>query len=128
MKGWTVTIGLAGLLGSQVASAAIYTEEPDPAYEALSQAAYCMNHFLYRTSSHIAYQPAQEAQRALVTQLSSLHDTVKISEAIRLAFYAASLPRKDDSIPPHCWQFIPKDQRIDETQMQYFLKHGAIKP
>jgi hypothetical protein len=128
MKAWTAAIGFAGLLGSQMASAVIFTEEPDPAYEALSQSAYCMNHFLYRTSSHISYQAAHEAQTALVTQLNSLHDTVKVAEAIRLAFYAASLPRKDDSVPPHCWQFIPKDHNMDETQMQYFLKHGAIKP
>lgn len=128
MKAGIAAIGLAGLLGSQVASAAIYTEVPDPEYEALSQSAYCMNHFLYRTSSHISYQAAQEAQTALVTQLNLLHDTVKVAEAISLAFYAASLPRKDDSVPPHCWQFIPKDHSMDETQMQYFLKHSAIKP
>ncbi|MFV0931305.1 hypothetical protein [Pseudomonas jessenii] len=119
------TIALAGVLSSGSAMAVIYTDEPDPAYEALSQSANCMNHFYFRTSGHLSHEAGTAAQTVFATQLNTLHDGARVAEAIRMAFYAANIPRKDDSVPVHCWQFIPKEHGMTEAQLKYFLLHGA---
>lgn len=118
-------IALAGMLNSSVAIAVIYTDEPDPAYEALSQSAYCMNHFYSHTSGHLSYEAGSAAQTLFATQLNALHDGARVAEAIRMAFYAANISRKDDSVPAHCWQFIPKEHGMTEAQVKYFLLHSA---
>lgn len=119
---------LAFSLGSPIAMAVVYTDPPDEAYESLSQAAFCMNHFYYRTSGHIGHEAGWAAQTALAAQLKVLKDETKIAEALRLAFSSASKPPKDDSVPIHCRQFIPTDHSMNDAQVQYFMSHSADLP
>lgn len=119
------TIALAGMLSSGATTAVIYTDDPDPVYEELSQSAYCMNHFYSRTSGHLSHEAGSAAQTAFATQLNTLHDGARVAEAIRMAFNAANMPRKDDSVPVHCWQFIPKEHGMTEAQLKYFLLNSV---
>ncbi len=117
-------IVLFGMLSGGAAMAVIFADGLDPEYETLSQSAYCMNHFYSHTSGHLSHKAGSAAQTVFATQLNALHDGARVAEAIRVAFYAANIPRKDDSVPVHCWQFIPKEHGMTEEQMKYFLLHS----
>lgn len=128
MKTLAAGIALSGLLVSQAAMAVIYTEEPDPAYEALSQSAFCMNHFYYRTSSYLGHQAGFAAQTALASQIEKLHDGAKVADAIRMALNAIDRSRNDEAVPFACRQFVPQDHGMSESQLKYFLSHSADQP
>lgn len=128
MKALATGIALSGLMVGQTAMAVIYTEEPEPAYEALSQSAFCMNHFYYRTSSYLGQQAGFAAQTALASQMEQLHDGAKFADAIRMAFNAADRSKNDESVPFMCRRFIPQDHGMSESQLKYFLSHSADQP
>ncbi|EPM57801.1 hypothetical protein A264_19132 [Pseudomonas syringae pv. actinidiae ICMP 19071] len=128
MKTLAAGIALSGLLVSQAAQAVIHTEDPDPAYEALSQSAFCMNHFYYRTSSYLGHQAGFAAQTALASQMEELHDGAKVSDAIRMAFNAIDRSKNDETVPFACRQFIPQDHGMSDSQLKYFLSHSADQP
>jgi hypothetical protein len=128
MKALVTWMALSGLLVGQAAMAVIYTEEPDPAYEALSQSAFCMNHFYHRTSSYLGHQAGFAAQATLASQIEQSHDGAKVADAIRMAFNAIDSSKNDKKVPFFCRQFIPQDHDMSQHQLEYFLLHSADQP
>ncbi|WP_411386741.1 hypothetical protein [Pseudomonas sp. MPB03] len=128
MKALAIGMALSGSLVSQVAMGVIYAEVPDAAYEALSQSAFCMNHFYYRTSSYLGHQAGFAAQTALASQIEQLHDGAKVADAFRTTFNAIDRSKNDKEVPFICRQFIPQDHDMSGHQLKYFLLHSADQP
>ncbi|MCE1084178.1 hypothetical protein HX137_06650 [Pseudomonas sp. 165] len=125
MKIATAVLAIA-ITSSSSASAAFYTEEPDPAYEKASIALFCMNHFYNRTKGHLGTQAGMAAQADLAGRLSSLPDGEKLADNLRLALDSITKDEGSKAVSPFCWQYIPQDHGLTTEQIEHFLKHSSL--
>lgn len=128
MKTGLMAFALLGTLGAAGTQAAIYLPPPDPVYEALSKAMFCMGYYNTVATGQLSIEAGLAAQSSVASQLDTLNKSPDVAEAVRLAMVAVSKVRKDGPIPIWCKAYIPQNNDATPEQLDYFLKHGADRP
>lgn len=65
------------------------------------------------------------AQSDLAERLPTLPDGEKLADELRLSLVSMARNEGSKAVPPHCWQYIPKDHGLTSEEFKYFLKHSS---
>lgn len=95
-------LAIAAATTSLTATAVLYTEEPDPAYDKAGIALFCMNHFYNRTKGPLGMQAGMAAQEDLATQLTLLPNGQKLADKLRVTLTAITEDESSNEVSPSC--------------------------